>query len=614
MACNLITRLFRRNRRTEQEPRVATHPFIAPALTRDLNTIPPTTPTEIKHDLQRLSLSDTTTNTNDCENFELLGMLSEQGSYNLLALDVPTAYQERFNEYIEKLPGFTNYTWNYQFPLSESASVTISFATSADARMARAAQLQGISVGVHGRRALQYVEELQIVGCAPVEPSRKRMKLTSKNAPIIVNPTCGICMEEIKGPYESDDLTIIRVVEPAARTPPDAMRVQHTDEFGMVTPNIPRQPRQGPSNDDLLSMASRLDEHAGTPTEAGVMPTVLPEMVADGTDSYHGRARVLSTASTTLNQAVSIGTAERPHMSVTAVAESASDVVNTPATVGILNHNETITTSEARLVAVRIPDRLESLEFTSPPAVTSAISAGHENCPHPASPLLTASEPVDTAAGVIRAIPSAYIPDFPAYVDSDDDYISALDLFDDIDERGVGFIAHGPTAPAQSSGSTEEPSRHTDAIAAADHSQPEASQQPTEPAATVAIAAAPIPAADNQNLDAESADEWEARLDLDFGEEPLDESWDTWGCYHRFNSIFLSKLSPQWLPKPDILDDEAVATKSVDCLRCYKPIILEDEASRKAKDAEFRKSLDAEVASMSDEPPDLDSKGRPKIR
>ncbi|KAK5950523.1 hypothetical protein OHC33_008466 [Knufia fluminis] len=110
---------------------------------------------------------------------------------------------------------------------------------------------------------------------------------------------------------------------------------------------------------------------------------------------------------------------------------------------------------------------------------------------------------------------------------------------------------------------------------------------------------APAPAstsADTQepvlNLDADDADDWEAG-DFDFGDEPNDETWDTWGCYHHFHPVFSNAIwqgQKEWLP-----DTLPVATttpnlaKQVDCLKCYKTIILtepvqEDSSKQKDKD------------------------------
>lgn len=76
------------------------------------------------------------------------------------------------------------------------------------------------------------------------------------------------------------------------------------------------------------------------------------------------------------------------------------------------------------------------------------------------------------------------------------------------------------------------------------------------------------------NLDADDQDDWEAG-DFDFGDEPIDETWDTWGCLHHFELVQSSKMHENWLPATD--NPQALRpTKHVDCLRCYRTITITD--------------------------------------
>ncbi|KAK5089050.1 hypothetical protein LTR05_003274 [Lithohypha guttulata] len=121
------------------------------------------------------------------------------------------------------------------------------------------------------------------------------------------------------------------------------------------------------------------------------------------------------------------------------------------------------------------------------------------------------------------------------------------------------------------------------------------------------------------NLDGENFDEWETRS-LDFGDEPIDESWDAWGCMHQFSAvhnktIFLEK--GRWLPniEPPLpaqvleglpsaastLDNHEKdtnlpnSTKQIDCMKCYSTIVLAEPHAHQAIE-----KIDAEVATTPD--------------
>ncbi|KAK5106429.1 hypothetical protein LTS08_000548 [Lithohypha guttulata] len=121
------------------------------------------------------------------------------------------------------------------------------------------------------------------------------------------------------------------------------------------------------------------------------------------------------------------------------------------------------------------------------------------------------------------------------------------------------------------------------------------------------------------NLDDENYDEWETRS-LDFGDEPIDESWDAWGCMHQFSAvhnktIFLEK--GRWLPNVEpslpaqVLEGLTSAastldvheketnfpnfTKQIDCMKCYSTIVLVEPYAHQAIE-----KIDPEVATTPD--------------
>ncbi len=79
------------------------------------------------------------------------------------------------------------------------------------------------------------------------------------------------------------------------------------------------------------------------------------------------------------------------------------------------------------------------------------------------------------------------------------------------------------------------------------------------------------PAVAHRNLDDpdDPDHDWEAE-DFDFGDEPEDAGWDTWGCMHRFKDFTADDVPDQWL----VALDKAKAT-AVECMGCFKTVSIE---------------------------------------
>lgn len=96
----------------------------------------------------------------------------------------------------------------------------------------------------------------------------------------------------------------------------------------------------------------------------------------------------------------------------------------------------------------------------------------------------------------------------------------------------------------------------------------------------------PAPTAESLiNLDAEDFDDWEAGS-FDFGDEPQDESWDTWGCMHNWNPVQTKAVFEdyqQWLPNINTATDSKVKAEQITCLRCYKLVDLIDPTVKPRK-------------------------------
>lgn len=113
--------------------------------------------------------------------------------------------------------------------------------------------------------------------------------------------------------------------------------------------------------------------------------------------------------------------------------------------------------------------------------------------------------------------------------------------------------------------------------------------------------AAPVVEEDLQNLDDEDADEWE-NGEFDFGDEPIDESWDTWGCMHRLNPVITKNVwgaHREWIPNTI---DSARLAKQIDCQRCYKTIVLvEPSVEKESVEKHERKDSACDVTTTVDQ-------------
>lgn len=89
------------------------------------------------------------------------------------------------------------------------------------------------------------------------------------------------------------------------------------------------------------------------------------------------------------------------------------------------------------------------------------------------------------------------------------------------------------------------------------------------------------------NLDGSNAGDWEA-MSFDFGDEPVDESWDIWGCMHDFDTLrnkILFKDQKNWLPNVHAtVASPSASTKQIECMRCYKVVLFTEEAAEIQKE------------------------------
>lgn len=69
-----------------------------------------------------------------------------------------------------------------------------------------------------------------------------------------------------------------------------------------------------------------------------------------------------------------------------------------------------------------------------------------------------------------------------------------------------------------------------------------------------------------ENLDDPDDFDWEGR-DIDFGDEPQDETWDVWGCRHHFYDLSKDRIPQFWLVGVQPAIDTVL---EIECMGCFK--------------------------------------------
>ncbi|ETI28226.1 hypothetical protein G647_00675 [Cladophialophora carrionii CBS 160.54] len=101
----------------------------------------------------------------------------------------------------------------------------------------------------------------------------------------------------------------------------------------------------------------------------------------------------------------------------------------------------------------------------------------------------------------------------------------------------------------------------------------------SETTSTVPTAAATEQTQRVENLDDPDEFDWEGR-DLDFGDEPLDESTDTWGCRHHFYDFDKNRIPEFWLVGVRPATDPSL---EIECMGCFKKTkVWDDDAELEA--------------------------------
>lgn len=95
------------------------------------------------------------------------------------------------------------------------------------------------------------------------------------------------------------------------------------------------------------------------------------------------------------------------------------------------------------------------------------------------------------------------------------------------------------------------------------------------------------------NLDDLWKYDWEA-MSLDFGEEPTDETWDVWGCRHRFTNFTAAAIPKFWIVDVDPTKAENI---EVECMACFRKTKVWDSKSAMKEKLESGKASSGGEAS-----------------
>ncbi|KAJ9653864.1 hypothetical protein H2198_007030 [Neophaeococcomyces mojaviensis] len=586
MACNILMRLFRRRRRLPDAS------FQAPAL-----PVPKLDKTSNHISLAELACQE------DAD-FFFLGCLSEQGSYSLTVSDIPnTTDITDLSLDLKNLSGFTGLSWNEDKPGKIDAIVD--FTTAAEAAMALATH-PTFDLGNGVRRTFQYAD------VEASEPSRKKMR-TAEDRESVPLPRCQICCEELEGPYVKpcffcksawcydclkSDFTAV-LGDPERFPARCCGKVKHYDMARGIVPTS-----------EYAKYRTRFEEfnttkpiYCANPICSAFLPPRLagpdergqihcPEckettckdcrMVVDAFEKDGHKCAESKDITELLKKfdykrcpRCNTGVAKMfgcSHVRCQCGAQFCWDCLrpiqmcwSRPCERSREDGNETDPyndpepepESDGEDTATVQPADGETAEQAASTTEPSAVTP-EEGVASIQTANLTEVTTQEVPADVTDAIPSTTPPDFAEQV------AILSDLYD-----AATHIAE----PTYFETPADAPP-HTPIV---------------EPAAT------PQLVEEITNLDGSDQDDWEGG-DYDFGDEPIDVSWNTWGCLHNFSPVFTSACKG-WLPVSTSASvPSTVVERHVDCLRCYKTVVLEElleKEKEKEKEADEEKRKDS---------------------
>ena len=576
MACNFLTRLFRRRRQVPSA-------FSAPTLLAS-------------NDKHRAPLLEDLTTQEDTD-FFYLGCLSEQGSYTLIVPEVPCHLDTSILCHrLRILPGCVSAAYTDIEGTADKTDLVLTFATAAEAAMALATQ-PPIDIGNGVRRNLRYADEHADLG----ERAAKRVKVSEPPAPL---PTCKICSEEMKGAhsrpcfyckstwcYECLQNQFTASLDDQERFPAKCCgRVLHFDVAKSVIPQ-----------NDHTKYRTRFEQHNTTKPLYCAKPNCsafLPPRLVKPNDK--GQVSCPECKSTTCAECrVVVEFAEvQPHKCVAADEATALlkqfSYKRCPRCSGGVAKMYGCSHVRCQCGAHWCWDCQRPIQICWSKPCERAREDGDEtddyDIPEEETETETESEPEPntiTAAtdqsGAEAANPAvlwgiiAQQPTVEAAAEAPEpQQVEAVLLSDaGLAETALSQPAdQAPLIQPDLSATAADTQANVEVHTAA-QSQAESTTHPTDTSTAVTTATEePL-----INLDGGDVEDWEAGS-FDFGDEPIDETWDTWGCLHHFNPIFSKTVwqtQKEWLP--DTLPTAPTLptpTKHIDCLKCYKTIALDE--------------------------------------
>lgn len=565
MSCNLLTRLFRRRRQVPSA-------FSAPAL--------PVTNLSDKH---QVPLLEELISQEEIDLF-YLGCLSEQGSYTLTLpeLDLQLDISDLTSQ-LRNIPGCVSVALIEPEGSAEKVDVVLNFATAAEAAMALATH-SPINLGNGDQRHIRYADEHASSGERP----SKRVKVVESPVPL---PQCKICFETMDGAYSRPCFycqstwcygclhnQFTTSLDDQERFPAKCCgRILHFDIFRNVVPES-----------DYTKYKTRFEQHNTTKPVYCANPTCsafLPPRIAKPNEMGQIRCSECTSITCTECRVVVPVMEAQAHKCVAADETTALlkqfDYKRCPRCNAGVAKMYGCSHVRCQCGAHWCWDCQRPIQICWSKPCERAQEDGDETDDYDIPEQESESEDEPRPNEVTpRTHPPA------------PDAVSPAVLRGTVLQRPTIQVAAVVPEPQQAEAVDARPASHDFQIDQAADAAIRASWQPVEAQgfpqnevvppvpctnpSTTATAASPVQEP-LLNLDGGDADDWEAG-GFDFGDEPIDETWDTWGCLHRFNPV-LSKAVWQaqrcWLPDTILaVTTDGTVAKQIECLKCYKTVVL----------------------------------------
>lgn len=158
----------------------------------------------------------------------------------------------------------------------------------------------------------------------------------------------------------------------------------------------------------------------------------------------------------------------------------------------------------------------------------------------------------------------------PPQIVEGDDEISESDDDDDAETAAEDFPTSTVAEPTRAIGVSEPSINVTTSDNGPNQNTFEQATQTHAPTSSETSSTSETATSEPQNLDDPDEIDWRCR-GLNFGAEPREETWDTWGCRHRFRNLGKHLIPRFWLVGVNASKDPDVG---IECMSCFKRIKL----------------------------------------